>query len=178
MRNATLLTMGFKSYREYLESSLWATIRERVYRKCGRQCTLCEYQAEVLHHIGYSKETLLGSDLKSIVPLCRSCHEKVEFDGNGKKRTFVGAHTAYVRLLKKTKKIPGTNPVANKCKYCGSQAKKGERTCRACNTVHARRARRNERRKALGISKRGFWRCCGIAWVQGESTCPRCKPGD
>lgn len=78
-RNATLKQLGFASYREYLESPLWAEIRARVFRLKGSECFLCGGAATQLHHNRYRLEELTGDNLKEIKPLCRPCHEQIEF---------------------------------------------------------------------------------------------------
>lgn len=98
-RDTLLLSLGFPDYSSYLSSPLWALIRERVHVWRGRFCVLCHRVAREVHHLSYSKPVLLGKTLKPLVPLCKRCHRKVEFDSDGSKRTFSQAGRAYRRLL-------------------------------------------------------------------------------
>ena len=82
-RPATLRAIGFDSYSEYLASSLWAGIRQQVFRLRGRVCLKCyEANATSIHHEMYSEGVLLGKPShvkKWLVPLCDSCHESRHF---------------------------------------------------------------------------------------------------
>ena len=84
-RKANLLVLGFKSYKAYLRSALWASIRSHV---LVGLCCLCGSPSQHAHHLGYSLETLRGDDISKIVPLCEKCHYEVEFKSDGLKRTF------------------------------------------------------------------------------------------
>lgn len=89
-RNLILKENGFKSYREYLSSSLWKSIRVRVFSLKGNLCHLCNSKATELHHNRYSKSDILGITIKNIVPICRKCHEYIEFS-YGNKNTLSAA---------------------------------------------------------------------------------------
>lgn len=91
--------LGFKSYQEYLQSDRWKRIRAKVFRKCGK-CKVCGNKAEVVHHKNYDEKTLRGDCLKSLVPLCHSCHYKMEFTQYNKKNQLSEAN----RKLRKGKK--------------------------------------------------------------------------
>ena len=77
-RDDALRQMGFKSYRSYLKSALWADIRERAFSKHGRQCHGCQQPATVIHHRAYDRATLEGKSLDSLTPSCGKCHVKGE----------------------------------------------------------------------------------------------------
>ncbi len=84
-RNRALSILGLSSYREYLASPRWATIRARVYSRSRGVCEVCRTaRASQVHHRSYSTRVLLGHSIKPLVAVCRSCHEKVEFK-DGKK---------------------------------------------------------------------------------------------
>lgn len=80
-----LTELGFGSYQQYLASDLWKKIRARVYRVKGKDCYLCGSPATELHHNRYHRNDLLGKRLKYIHPLCRTCHEEIEFKADGRK---------------------------------------------------------------------------------------------
>lgn len=88
--------LGFSSYREYLESALWAEIRKRVFEVKGRRCWLCGRPATQAHHTRYHEADLTGRKLKHIHPICGPCHKEVEFM-DGEKQTVAGAKKAFKR---------------------------------------------------------------------------------
>ena len=77
---AFLRTLGFRSYRAYLDSPLWASIRERVMAKTEGKCVRCWYTASQVHHYAYTEENLRGEDLVGLEAICRDCHD-VEHSG-------------------------------------------------------------------------------------------------
>jgi hypothetical protein len=97
-RRVRLLLIGFGSYRSYLTSSLWKTIRDRVLAEWPR-CRTCNRPAKQVHHQDYKIQTLLGSVREGLIALCSRCHRKVEFYKSGGKRSFAGAHTVCNQLL-------------------------------------------------------------------------------
>lgn len=137
-RNEYLKEMGYGSYSEYLSSSLWRSIVRRVYQECGRGCRLCEHKATEIHHLGYGRKVLEGKTLKPLVPLCRECHERIEFTPDGTKRMMKEAHSAFMLLWNKVKSKP-PNPVfppekrvKPTCLVCGAKNRKGSVHCRPC----------------------------------------------
>lgn len=73
---ALLKLLGFNSYSDYLTSPLWRSIRQRVYEAKGHVCLSCEINAaDDIHHDRYDRDTLMGTSLKYLRPLCRHCHE-------------------------------------------------------------------------------------------------------
>lgn len=94
-RNEMLWELGFACYQDYLESSLWATVKELVYKKRDRICMLCGNPSHCLHHNRYHIADLSGKAIKFISPLCNSCHHALEFDGETK-RTVKKVRALYV----------------------------------------------------------------------------------
>lgn len=86
-RDKWLTTMGFASYREYLKSETWKSIRKRVLDKHNRRCAICSGYASHVHHNRYHINDLTGSTLDFLVALCGDCHRRIEFDGD-RKRTL------------------------------------------------------------------------------------------
>lgn len=86
-RNYILKMLGFASYKEYLASDLWKSVRKKVYAAKGKNCYLCGKPATELHHNRYHKNDLIGKKLKYIHPICRGCHEDIEFRA-GEKTTL------------------------------------------------------------------------------------------
>lgn len=83
-RDEVLRQMGYSSYREYLASPLWKKIKARLFKVCDR-CP-CGAPATEAHHRTYKRRYLEGRGKlhKFVVPVCRSCHQSIEFDGTGK----------------------------------------------------------------------------------------------
>lgn len=97
-RNEILVELGFATYKEYLESELWKGIKSEVFKK-SRTCSLCDGLAFQVHHLDYSRETLLGLNPRGLTPICRPCHEKVEMRPNGEKRMGKAAQKKYQEML-------------------------------------------------------------------------------
>lgn len=89
-----LQTIGFSTYREYLASELWKSIRKRVFKIKGKLCYLCGKTATEVHHNRYHKNDLTGKRLLYLNPICRTCHEEIEFSEN-KKSTLKQAKRAF-----------------------------------------------------------------------------------
>lgn len=89
--------LGYKTYAEYLASPKWKEIREETFRRKGRKCYVCGKKAECVHHKTYSKRTMEGKT-RSLIPLCKSCHVRIEFTPQGQKRTLHQANRELRRL--------------------------------------------------------------------------------
>lgn len=83
-RDEVLKSIGFSSYKEYLASSLWKSIRARVLREFST-CQ-CGKPATQVHHRSYKKRYLLGKGKLRLAmkPICYDCHKQIEFDGDRK----------------------------------------------------------------------------------------------
>jgi len=106
-RNAILLEMGFKSYKAYLASDLWKSIRQRVFDRDGGICRLClKRKAKSVHHVTYHEDTLRGETLDQLVSICGGCHVYSEFDSKGEKLTYTAeiGHRAHKRFKRKADK--------------------------------------------------------------------------
>lgn len=90
-RNRLLKEMGYKSYRDYLRSPKWASIRKQAILKNNGRCVSCGSPATQVHHSKYDKPTLTGQSLKFLHPVCGKCHENAEMDA-GKKTTIFTAN--------------------------------------------------------------------------------------
>lgn len=77
-RNENLRRLGFKSYRSYLKSALWATIRARVIDR-DKRCVRCQWPKDLqVHHRAYDPATLRGDDINSLSTVCERCHKGAE----------------------------------------------------------------------------------------------------
>jgi hypothetical protein len=83
-RQSALKAIGFATYQDYLDSALWAGIRERVLKRDHGVCVACGRKAVSVHHVTYSESVLRGQDDTQLVAICRGCHKFTEFDGDTK----------------------------------------------------------------------------------------------
>jgi hypothetical protein len=83
-RKTFLSWCGFDSYKSYLKSEEWKTIRAEILKRKGN-CIICWREAEQVHHLDYRPGTLLGLWPERLVSLCAACHKNIEFDENGEK---------------------------------------------------------------------------------------------
>ena len=98
-RRDNLRAIGFSTYHEYLLSDLWNSIRGRVMKAAGRKCAVCKDAAKDVHHRSYSVEVLLGRANDHLSPLCRTCHDLIEFDSVGRKRTLLCANRELDKMI-------------------------------------------------------------------------------
>lgn len=85
-RAYALKSMGFESYQDYLQSSLWKQIRRRALDRDGGKCCVCGGTANQVHHQTYSIDVLTGKNIRPLKSLCDACHRGVEFKDDGRKR--------------------------------------------------------------------------------------------
>lgn len=90
-RKATLRSLGFASYQDYLASQLWAEIRRQVLAD-NTNCIRCRKPAEQVHHETYCLEVLAGRDRSKLHSICGNCHRKAEFDHRGRKTSLARAN--------------------------------------------------------------------------------------
>ena len=95
-RNRELGLLGFDSYDEYLNSQLWDLIRRSVLYRDHCECRnlycpnaprakrKAKPRRKQVHHLGYTRATLLGINPAALVTLCTTCHRKCEFCGKRK----------------------------------------------------------------------------------------------
>lgn len=109
-RKFVLKELGFNSYQQYLESDLWREIRANVL-KANSKCQVCTKDADIVHHKSYTKMTMMGLKPSELVPLCNSCHYKIEFEF-GEKTTLDEADRRLRSMLNEV-----TMPETNRRKY-------------------------------------------------------------
>lgn len=98
-RDKVLFKMGFASYKDYLRSNLWASIRARVlslYKKCG--CCR-EFKPQCVHHHNYKPATMKGNSIKGLVALCNACHVAIEYKGHVKRQDEESITRAFVARI-------------------------------------------------------------------------------
>lgn len=97
-RRNNLKSMGFDSYETYLKSAIWKRIRNRVFARSSA-CMCCGQRADVVHHRSYDMETLSGSTLSRLVPICDGCHHLIEFDGDKKRLSMLQVDKVFRQLV-------------------------------------------------------------------------------
>jgi hypothetical protein len=100
-RNECLKRLGFKDYASYLKSDLWKGIRQRVLKKKGKRCCVCKKPAFIVHHRAYFIDVLRGSNISFLEPICATCHNAIEYEPNGAKRSLRAVDEAFCRLTDK-----------------------------------------------------------------------------
>lgn len=100
--NRLLLSLGYESYSDYLQSDHWRAIREA---KLGidPNCEICDMPATQVHHTEYDKATLTGRDATKLVSVCRQCHRNIEFTSAGNKRPLSVTKNITEKLLVKAR---------------------------------------------------------------------------
>ncbi len=77
-RNFVLKAYGFKNYAAYLQSELWASIRDKVLQGATCACG-CGQPANQVHHKAYTEANLMGTTLRGLVAINHDCHYEIEF---------------------------------------------------------------------------------------------------
>ena len=79
-RDDNLRVLGFRSYRQYLSSELWQSIRARAIQRAQGKCERCSRPTEhfQVHHRAYDPATLRGDSVDALTASCPSCHRKAE----------------------------------------------------------------------------------------------------
>jgi hypothetical protein len=93
-RNETLIKLGFSSYKTYLASALWKSIRRDILLPHTR-CRACGNPATQVHHNRYHLRDMNGASKTHLIPVCGSCHKRAEFTKMG---TKVGPQRATAKL--------------------------------------------------------------------------------
>ena len=112
-RNNRLAAMGFASYHDYLASSLWSAIREKVLHRDKRKCRGCGEPATQVHHGHYGSGALRGTDILEMYAVCDACHGYIEFNHAGEKVTPAKA-TKLLRRIGKCDEKPSPRPPRTK----------------------------------------------------------------
>lgn len=78
-RDRLLKTLGFPNYRAYLSSMLWRGIRKEHLR-VNDTCVVCECPAQEVHHLDYTRATLMGDAPTRLASVCEGHHRECEFN--------------------------------------------------------------------------------------------------
>lgn len=74
-------------YADYRKTRLWKEIKYRVLLRDENKCRRCGGNADVVHHISYDDDVMLGMNDDKLVSLCDGCHTIVHFTSSGAGRT-------------------------------------------------------------------------------------------
>jgi len=74
-------------YEDYKKTKLWKQIKSRVLIRDDHLCRRCGAKADLVHHLSYDVEVMLGQLDSKLVSLCSGCHEIVHFSSTGMRRT-------------------------------------------------------------------------------------------
>lgn len=114
-----LRRLGYRSYKDYLSSSLWISIRSK-FLSIHTVCACCDKPANTVHHRNYTEDTLTGKSLQALIALCKGCHYRIEFT-NGKKLSLAQANKKLkARIYKKKRgnKRPKEYIIKSQCSNC------------------------------------------------------------
>lgn len=126
-----LTKLGFDTYEDYLQSSLWRNIRAEIFHRDKLKCRVCGNRAKLVHHQRYDIGTMQGKQNQNLVSMCHRCHEQAHYDVNGN-RLDMGQTRKWVKLAIKGKPKPTMVDCSNPCRGCGRSAKEGRKFCRLC----------------------------------------------
>jgi hypothetical protein len=119
-RDAFLQAAGFHSYRAYLASTTWKTVRSHILDQYGT-CHFCDQPARAVHHLLDTVENLLGRSGFGLIPVCRSCHKRMHFHG----KRFLPLHES----LNRAHRVAIGKPIAPRNKSKQLQANHSRPTC-------------------------------------------------
>ena len=110
-RDRLLKSLGFDSYRDYLNSGLWKKeIRPKVMQRDKGMCCKCgkndRDDSMCVHHTKYTEDNLSGKSLDNMVCVCAGCHYRAEFTRKGKKKSLAQANAYLLKPFKNKRKKP------------------------------------------------------------------------
>lgn len=75
LMKSNLWSLGFRSYKEYLDSYLWQSKKEWMFENSNKECERCSSKHSLqIHHLTYKR---LGNEKRSdLIFLCKECHEE------------------------------------------------------------------------------------------------------
>ncbi len=168
-RNETLRLLGFETPQKYLNSELWAIVRERAFQIHGRDCRRCKRPATQVHHASYLRDVLIGADVSGLVPVCGACHKSSSLTWGYTRAAKVdglkvrSVHDTNEKMARKINRAERSKRAGYFC-ACGRMRKKSHATCKPCRggkrrpgkqsmARHAKRSReRTERVRAASLA--------------------------
>lgn len=103
-RDEYLYASGYRTYDEYLRSGQWDSVRRQILG-AGTKCRYCGKPATLVHHTLYTYNNLSGKSLEGLVPICGTCHKRIEMC-NGKKVRMGTAQRTEERMRKTADYVP------------------------------------------------------------------------
>lgn len=147
-RDAILAAHGYRSYTEYLSSSLWRSKRRRFIAAVDGSCVACgSLDNLVVHHRCYSEAILFGTEDDYLVLLCNSCHERVELTSKKTKRGLLHVDAELMRLC------PCLTKLTEHLHASPSKVVSRRMTPEAIEKREARRRKRRERKDAARAAR-------------------------
>jgi hypothetical protein len=133
LRNEYLSDLGYNGYKNYRESEDWIKIRTRILNS-NPKCILCSKSSQVVHHVKYHPDVLLGLRDEVLAPLCHKCHEIIEFTDKNK-NSLGQANVKLFELARKTKL--GKKWCSNYYSSCKEQKESGKKSKigKMCNEI-------------------------------------------
>lgn len=161
VRAANLLAIGFSSYGDYLQSELWALIRQRILDRDQALCIGCDKKATAVHHLTYGKLVLSGHQDDQLVSICGGCHRAIEFHFGDK---VCNAFATVRKLLRRILRTKGHEAYQSakialwpRCAECNAKARQLDtrNLCQRCQNEHNRTASRLQPKERPVISSVG-----------------------
>lgn len=127
-RADSLSRLGFLSYRIYLASDLWKSIREKVLERDKHQCRRCGRPAKTVHHSHYGYDVMRGVRLEPLYLLCGGCHTNV---GHADGSAQVIKPLCHIKAGKPPRQKPKFKACSKWCEHCGAALRR-KNVCRRC----------------------------------------------
>lgn len=70
-------------YPDYRTTKLWKTIKKRILARDKNTCQRCKGSSELVHHLSYEDDVMLGNNDEKLISLCCGCHELIHFTSEG-----------------------------------------------------------------------------------------------
>jgi hypothetical protein len=118
--------LGFRTYRDYLRSPHWNSVKARYRASDLPQVCMCGEEKVQLHHTTYER---LGEELlKDLVPLCARCHAMVHvLERRGEIGLGFEGFYSPVRAAEYAEQQPVKVPAVDLCREMGASiARVGE----------------------------------------------------
>jgi hypothetical protein len=105
-----LKSLGFKSYKDYLNSELWKIIKEVVLARDVHHCRCCGATGDNVFRYTDSKAAFLGAQPELLITVCNQCLRDIYYEGR-RKRSLRGSQKFMLEQVTRTKIVKGvSNP--------------------------------------------------------------------
>lgn len=127
-RADSLSRLGFGSYRKYLASELWKSIRDRVLDRDKCACRRCGRPAKTVHHSNYGYDVMRGVRLESLYAICGQCHVRTGHADGAVQGIKPMCHVIAGKPWRPGKRIRSCEKW---CEHCGVKLRR-RNVCRRC----------------------------------------------